>query len=46
MMGHPAKVHAWVCECAKTLEFKKNVAKCTCGKKYQLAANKKSIKKL
>lgn len=34
--GNPARVVGYVCECANKLEFEKNLATCSCGKKYKL----------
>ena len=42
--GNPAKTHGYVCECGRKLVFHENIAKCFCGKEYELL-NKKVIKK-
>jgi len=34
--GNPAKIHGYVCECCKQLDFIESIAKCDCGKEYEL----------
>lgn len=34
VVGSPARVIGWMCECGKKLEFKKNKAICSCKRKY------------
>ena len=40
--GSPAKPQGYICRCARKLKFKKNAARCQCGKKYKLK-NKKVL---
>ena len=39
VFGNPAKLHGYICECAKKLQFKKNQSKCECGCAYELLNN-------
>ncbi len=35
VVGNPAKITGWICECGVNLEFQENIAECTCTKQYQ-----------
>ena len=34
--GNPAKLHGYICECTRKLEFENNQAQCNCGLCYEL----------
>ncbi len=34
VMGNPARVKGWVCNCGLKLIFSDDIAECTCGRKY------------
>jgi UDP-2-acetamido-3-amino-2,3-dideoxy-glucuronate N-acetyltransferase len=40
VIGVPARFAGWVCECSARLNFKKDAAKCACGKTYALKGGK------
>jgi len=35
VVGNPARVTRWMCECGNKLNFSKNFAACNCGNKYK-----------
>jgi UDP-2-acetamido-3-amino-2,3-dideoxy-glucuronate N-acetyltransferase len=35
VVGNPARVTGWICECGLKLNFSDNVAICSCGRKYE-----------
>ncbi len=37
--GNPAKIHGYVCECSRNLNFQNSLVICACGKKYELQNN-------
>jgi UDP-2-acetamido-3-amino-2,3-dideoxy-glucuronate N-acetyltransferase len=40
VMGSPARLVSWVCRCGLKLETtRRDVTKCTCGRRYRLASN-------
>lgn len=40
VMGNPAKISNWICQCGLKLSFKNNIAECVCKKRYQKEGNK------
>lgn len=40
VLGNPARISNWTCECGLKLEFNDDLAECECGKKYQITDNK------
>lgn len=44
MLGVPAEVKGYVCECGQSLHFDKNIAECICGRKYKKDCNNAVIK--
>jgi UDP-2-acetamido-3-amino-2,3-dideoxy-glucuronate N-acetyltransferase len=35
VIGNPAKISNWICECGLKLKFQDNIAKCRCNRRYQ-----------
>lgn len=44
VFGVPAKIHGWVCECGEKLNFKDQLAQCSCGRRYRQETKEKIIK--
>lgn len=44
MLGVPAEVKGYVCECGQSLHFDKNTAECNCGRKYKKDYNNTVVK--
>ncbi|BDZ69143.1 Gfo/Idh/MocA family oxidoreductase [Methanobacterium ferruginis] len=40
VLGNPAKIVGWICECGLNLEFSENKAICSCGREYTKTENK------
>lgn len=39
VVGNPAKVTNWICQCGLPLKFQNNIAKCSCKKSYRKEGN-------
>jgi acetyltransferase-like isoleucine patch superfamily enzyme len=37
VVGNPARFRAWICRCARRLDFTNDTASCPCGRHYRLA---------
>ena len=40
VMGNPAKIRNWICQCGLKLSFTNNIAECSCKKRYQKDGNR------
>jgi UDP-2-acetamido-3-amino-2,3-dideoxy-glucuronate N-acetyltransferase len=41
VVGNPARFRSWVCQCGRTLTFRKSRGICDCGRAYRLRGNNK-----
>lgn len=40
VVGNPAKITNWICQCGLNLKFQNNIAECSCKKSYRKEGNK------